>query len=167
MKWIIALVSLLALAVAADGADAKERFKARLTGDQEVPTPVVTDATGRFDILFNDDLTEARFALTVRGLQGVQRAHLHCNVAGSNGPIFIHLIGDLHATTASQPTPSSIDVDGKWLDHARLTNGSFTLLTSDCGDTLAELVDAIKAGMVYVNVHTVANPAGAIRGQLQ
>jgi hypothetical protein len=34
------------------------------------------------------------------------------------------------------------------------------------GATLAELVDQIEAGNVYVNVHTTAYPAGEVRGQL-
>ena len=32
---------------------------------------------------------------------------------------------------------------------------------------MKKLVNAIKAGKVYVNVHTAAFPAGAVRGQLR
>jgi hypothetical protein len=31
---------------------------------------------------------------------------------------------------------------------------------------IAELVNGMREGSVYVNVHTVANPSGEIRGQL-
>ena len=33
-------------------------------------------------------------------------------------------------------------------------------------DTFAELVSAIRAGRIYVNVHTTAFPGGEIRAQL-
>ena len=32
--------------------------------------------------------------------------------------------------------------------------------------TMADLLDAIMDGEAYVNVHTVANPGGEVRGQL-
>jgi len=35
------------------------------------------------------------------------------------------------------------------------------------GKSLDELVKLIKSGDIYVNVHTDANPDGAIRGQLK
>lgn len=163
MKRIAAVVSLLFVVGIADAADAQHRFRALLTGGQEVP-PNGTESTGRFTMTVSADFTEARFTLSARDLAHVQRAHLHCNVAGMNGPIFIHLIGDLNTTT---PTPGQVDVDGKWLNHVSLTNLSFTNTTTDCGDTLEEVVAAIRAGMVYVNIHTTTFPGGEIRGQLE
>jgi hypothetical protein len=158
-QWIAALAALVALAALAEPA-AAERFKATLTGDQEVP-PVVTDAVGEFAVVFNKALTEGRFTLIVRRLDGVNRAHLHCALAGTNGPIFIHLMGDMHTL------PASIDVHGRWLDHATLTDASISNTATPCGATVAEVVEAIRAGMVYVNVHTVSNAGGEIRGQLE
>jgi hypothetical protein len=35
-----------------------------------------------------------------------------------------------------------------------------------CGATLVELAQSIKDGKTYANVHTVAHPAGEIRGQI-
>jgi hypothetical protein len=33
--------------------------------------------------------------------------------------------------------------------------------------TTADIVEAVKAGNAYVNVHTVTYPAGEIRGQIR
>jgi len=35
------------------------------------------------------------------------------------------------------------------------------------GSSMADLIDAITAGNTYVNVHTVVNPGGEIRGQIE
>jgi hypothetical protein len=35
------------------------------------------------------------------------------------------------------------------------------------GKTISDLVQEIKSGDVYVNVHTVQHPAGEIRGQIE
>jgi hypothetical protein len=140
-------------------------FFAKLTGDQEVAAGHPT-AKGRFRIKFDKDFTEGRFHLRVDDLDGVTRAHLHCNIAGLNGDIFVHLIGDMPLFGAG-PDRTPQNVDGKWLSHTSLTNESFSNTGTECGDTLAELAAAAEAGKVYVNVHTNDFPAGAIRGQLE
>ncbi|MBN1319517.1 MAG: CHRD domain-containing protein, partial [Thermoleophilia bacterium] len=40
------------------------------------------------------------------------------------------------------------------------------LLGPLAGQTIADLVNLIKAGEVYINVGTTANPGGELRGQL-
>lgn len=160
---LLVLTALLAAAAAADAEGPK--FRAKLTGAQEVPGPGNPDADGRFQIAFNKDMNEAEFTLTVRDLDSVFRAHLHCAPVGVAGPIFVHLMGDLPVAVGSG-VQARQNIDGKWLSNATLTDQSFTNTTTACGDTLADLVDAANAGNVYVNVHTVDLPAGAIRGQL-
>ena len=57
------------------------------------------------------------------------------------------------------------DVDGKWIDNATITGAS--IINNVCGATLSQLAQAMQDGDVYVNVHTIANPGGEIRGQLE
>jgi CHRD domain len=157
-----ALALVLAMAGAAVGDD-ELAFKARLTGDQEVP-PVLTDTTGRAKIEFSQDLSTAEFVLSVSDGIRLTQAHIHCAPAGSNGPIVAFLAGfhDL-----------GWDVDGKWIDNATLTDDNIILgvtPTETCEHTIVTLEDlaaAITAGDAYVNVHSDLNRAGEIRGQLE
>jgi hypothetical protein len=155
MGKAMAVVGLLAGVVfLCPAAYAGELFQARLTGDQEVP-PVATDTTGRFEILFANDLAAGEYTLRVESGLRLQQAHLHCGPAGSNGPVIVFLAGN-HA--------SGWDVDGKWVSNATVTNANIT--NTACGMTLEAIAEAARNGNVYVNVHSVARPAGLVRGQL-
>ncbi len=150
-------VLLIALLVQKGGAATQEQereFAAILTGDQEVP-PVQTAMSGDVRIEFNDGFTAAKFTLTVNDGVRVQQAHIHCAPVGVNGPIVVFLAG-FHAP--------GWDVNGKWIDHVQFTNANIVKPT--CGTTLAELAQSMEDGQTYVNVHTVANPGGEIRGQI-
>jgi len=156
MPKLVATMMILALALTVTVvADAGETFKARLRGDQEVP-PVVTDTTGRAKIQINKALTEGEFTLTVRDGIRVTQAHFHCASAGVNGPVVVFLAG-LHA--------AGLNVDGKWVSNATFTDTS--IVNTACGATVAALVGSMRDGNVYVNVHTVAHPAGEVRGQVE
>jgi CHRD domain len=157
-----ALALVLAMAGAAFGED-ELAFKARLTGDEEVP-PVVTDTSGRAKIEFSKDLLTAEFVLRVSDGIRLTQAHIHCAPTGLNGPIVAFLAG-FHGL--------GWDVDGKWIDNTTLTDDNIILgvtPTETCPHTIATLADlreAIIAGDAYVNVHSVLNPAGEVRGQLE
>lgn len=148
---VVAVASLCLVGVA----DATEQFKAKLTGDQEAPIPVVTDTTGSFTINFNKGLTSAEFVLAVADGERVTQAHLHCGPVGVAGPIVVFLAGLI---------TTGIEVDGKWVHNVTITDAN--IINPACGTTLAALVDSIRAGNVYANVHTLAHPAGEVRGQL-
>lgn len=153
----LALAALLLTAPTAWAGDKNhDTFTARLTGSEEVP-PVETDTKGKFTIEFNKSHTEAEMTLSVNDGERIRQAHLHCGPEGVNGPIVVYIAGD---------NARGYDVDGKWISNATATDSS-VFPGSDCGDTLAALATAIKHGNVYVNVHSVANPGGVIRGQLE
>jgi CHRD domain-containing protein len=139
-------------------------FEADLTGAQEVP-PVATQTEGDITVRFDRELTEAQFRLNVDDGKAVTMAHLHCAPAGVNGPVIAFLFGNV---------PGGFDVDGR-LARFTLTDANITAITPhpDCMTTIgmditsiADLAQAIRAGKIYANVHTVAHPGGEIRGQL-
>lgn len=147
----VATISLLPITAVAEG----NAFKANLTGAQEVP-PVMTETSGNAKFRVNTDESEIVVDLTVTDgddLLGVAGAHIHCAPAGSNGPVVAFLAG-------SQP----VGLDGDL--RIRLTISNENIINSACGATIGELVQSFRAGMAYVNVHSVANPGGVVRGQI-
>ena len=123
-----------------------QTYSTYLTGRMEVP-PVATLASGNITAELNgntltvtgdfDDL-ESDFNTSVG-------AHLHIGYAGSNGPVAIPLVPVL---------------DGD------LRGGSFQAATNTFDLTVGQAV-ALEERRMYVNIHTVDNPNGAIRGQLR
>ncbi len=120
-------------------------FHADQTGAQEVP-PVVTSATGTFDILLSG--APGSYKLTFSGAYSGLTAnytasHLHQAAPGVSGPVVLDL--------ASFHTPSGT-LAGSW-------KGS-NVPVSDA------LVTAMLAGNIYINTHSTFKPGGEIRGQL-
>jgi hypothetical protein len=161
---ILILVASLAVSSTAHGdGDKKLEFRATLSGAQEVPE-VVTVTTGEIRVKFNEALSEADFRLIVRDGIGVTQAHFHCERPGRNGPVVIFLFGIV---------PGGVDVDGE-LAEGTLTNAGFLPaggavcpgLIGRPVNNIAALVFAMRDGLIYANVHTVAHPGGEIRGQL-
>lgn len=163
--WIAATAALVTTLLAGGGIRAAvegQEFRARLSGAEEVP-PVVTDTTGKVEIVFNEDETKAEFELEV--LQGVRvtQSHIHCAPQGVNGPIVLFLAG-FHNR--------GWDVNGSWIENATATDAN--VIPPAAGSTcphvinnLRDLAVAMRQGDTYVNVHTVAHPAGEVRGQLK
>lgn len=131
-------------------------FRVPLSGDEEVP-PVATDTTGMALLRVDREQTEIRYRLTIRDatdILAVAGAHLHCAPAGQNGPVVAFLAGQ-----------SAGGYDGTVEMRATLTDANITNVA--CGATVAELVQSMLAGQVYVNVHSTANPGGEVRGQVE
>jgi len=119
-----------------------EAFTATLKGSNDVP-PNKSDATGKLVSLLATDELRLDFILQTNDLTNIVAAHFHHAPAGSNGPIV-----------------KTITIDP-------LTNGSVGSWTStDVEPLTPALVAALKAGNIYVNVHTTQFPAGEIRGQV-
>jgi Leucine-rich repeat (LRR) protein len=119
-----------------------EAFRIALNGASERPTPVTTAATGigTASLIGN----QFRFQIEYSGLSGVATgAHLH-------GP----------ATTEQDA--------GVLIDLEPLNGGGFGTAGTLSGTILLtdERLTQLRGGLLYVNVHTAANPGGEIRGQV-
>jgi len=137
-------------------ADKAVNFQVALSGDNEVP-PVVTETTGSAIFHVNKSWTEINFKLDVRdadNVLGAAGSHLHCAPSGVNGPVVVFLAGSF---------PPGYDGDMQL--RGTLTDES--IINPACGANLAELVDAMLDGNVYVNVHSTSMPAGVVRGQVE
>jgi CHRD domain len=143
-----------------------KEFSARLTGDKEVP-PVNTDATGRIKLTANRQQDALGYQLSVSNLNGVvTAAHIHRGSAGTNGPIVANL--NIQGTFAGASASASAGGDGS---ATTSTSTGGTITSADLkgplvGKHVSDLVQLIKDGKAYANVHTRQHPNGEIRGQL-
>jgi hypothetical protein len=147
-------------------------FGATLSGAQEpVPadaptTPtagVATQMAGTLTLSVVPDLASLTFRLTVQNGVGVTASHLHCGRPGENGPVVMPL---------SPANPAGQDVNGV-LAEATLRSENIDAGATACEQligrpirNIASLAAAAVLGFIYVNVHTLTNPSGEIRGQL-
>lgn len=132
-------LGLLMLLLAIGSAHADSLFFARLAGDQEVP-PVATGGVGTAAFLVTPSGLEFSIALDNLG-SAVTAAHIHTGTAGTNGPVVRNL------------TFTGNGAKGIWSP-------------IDAQPFNAAALEALFRGGLYVNVHTVANPGGEIRGQI-
>lgn len=141
-------------------ADSGEReFEARLTGEEEVPNPVSTDTEGRAKFEVNSNMTEIHFELKIEDatdILGAAGAHIHCAPKGENGPVVAFLAPEF---------PGGLDGDVQI--EATLTDANIVNKGTGCGASIAALVEAMRDGKTYVNVHSLGNPSGEVRGQIE
>lgn len=152
---ILVLLILIAFATISF-ADADRNFKADLTGADEVLS-VDTDTTGKAKFKVNKDFTKIKFKLEIKNafkILGAAGAHIHCAIEGQNGPVVAFLAGVVEG-----------GFDGKVKIEATLTDANI-VVEAGCGGSIAELVDSMEDGMTYVNVHSIDNPDGEVRGQI-
>src|SRR5688500_18427743 len=147
---------LLVGAVACDddddtGPDLETNFTATLTGAAERPA-VTTTATGTATVTINDANSTITFNVSVTNLLSPTMAHIHVGSTSEDNPVFA-----LSLLATAPPTGLFTGV---------LAAGTAAGSSVVGGETFVTLAAAIRAGNAYVNVHTVANPGGELRGQL-
>jgi len=132
-------------------------FRTHLKGSNEVP-PVETNAQGQAIFKVSRDGTSIEYKLIVANIENVLMSHIHNAPAGQNGGIVVWLY-------PSSPPPQLIE--GRF--QGVLAEGTFTaddLVGSLEGQSLGALIEEMKAGNTYVNVHTTEHLPGEVRGQI-
>jgi hypothetical protein len=126
-----------AAAVAFSGPAFAQKFKATLDGKSEVP-PNTSAGQGAAEMDYDAASKKLNWKLTYSGLSGpATAAHFHGPAdTGANAKVAVPI-----------PNPATSPVEGS----ATLTD-----------EQAKDLMD----GKLYLNVHTAANPAGEIRGQV-
>ena len=161
------------------GGNGDVNLRTHMTGPEEVftPTPPSTatpaDSRAQGEAIFRvhqvGSTVTVDFQLIASNIDNVIMSHIHCGLAGANGPIKMWLYPVIG--TSGAPAPS-----GAGPQNGVLASGTFNATGVTCPDGSA-LIDAIRAGRTYVNVHTndgvgATNtgpgdfPGGEIRGQL-
>ena len=119
-----------------------QTFTAKLSGSNEAP-PVTTSATGMAQFQLTADGSQINYKLNATNLNNFMMAHIHQGKASENGP------------------PVT----------APLSMGSGKITASDlqgplAGKQLSDLINLMKTGGTYTNIHTQTNQNGEIRGQI-
>jgi CHRD domain len=151
----------VALVVAGIATAALPRFFVVGThGRLEVPV-VDTKARGQAILHVTRDGNSLDFKLIVWNIQGVTQAHIHCAPPGVNGNIAVFLFGFDPAGV----TTTGILSAGTLTDADILPIASSAACPGGIGN-LDDLIEKMKSGGAYVNVHTLAHPAGEMRGNI-
>jgi hypothetical protein len=152
-----------------------------LTGDEEVlvvpagsPTPADSKGQGQAIFRVNDAGTAVDFQLIASNIDNVVQAHIHCGLPGANGPIRMWLYPSVGTSGTALIGPTGPQ-------NGVLASGTFNPTGVVCpaanvGSNMP-LLDAMRLGLTYVNVHTNDGvgaintgpgdfPGGEIRGQL-
>ena len=135
-------------------ADQQKHFVAPLSGSEEVP-PVPGNGTGVATFKVGDNGSWIQYRLIVANIEDVTQSHIHLAPAGTNGGVVAFLFGFVSGGVTSNGV----------LATGTITDGD--LVGALDGMTIADLVAELASGNAYVNVHTVANPGGEIRGQIR
>ena len=159
LLFVIAAAGLLVAVIApAVAGDDDSEFQASLSGFAETPTLSV-DGRGRFEARISTN--QITFRLTYRNLTGAAtQAHIHLGRSAIAGGVSAFLCGG--STKPACPTTTSATITGT-IGPADIIGPSGQGIAPG---EFAELVRAMRNHATYANVHTVAYPAGEIRGQL-
>ena len=106
-------------------------------GGDQENPPVTTMAKGSGTVMIGDD-GSVKGSITTTGVTATA-AHIHMAAMGKNGPVIV-------------PMVKSGDSGFGFAPDAKLN---------------ADQMKAFKAGELYINVHSAANPGGELRGQLK
>ena len=156
----LAAMLVLAFGIWTTGGMAKSnamKMKAELQGYEEVPA-ISTTGSGELKLKVSKDETSIDYELSYAGLEGVSLAsHIHLGQRDVNGAVIAFLCGG-----GGKPAcPASGTVTG--------TINSTNIIAAQgiAAGEFAELLQAMRSGVAYANVHTTSFGAGEIRGQIK
>ncbi len=156
--------------LAASPAASDEAIHGPMSTYQEVPA-LSTDATAEFRAKVVDDGAAVEWELSYADLSSpIQQSHLHFGQRGVNGRIVVFLCTNLgNSPTAQLCPPAPATITGRFTAADVIATGTTPAPANQglLAGQFDEFVAAIRAGVVYANVHTVNFPAGEIRGQLK
>jgi len=167
LVFVLVVGSIASVALATDGFKNVREF---LIGYEEVPA-VSTGASGEFRARINRDDTVS-YTLKYSDLEGaVQQAHIHIGQKGVNGGITVFLCTNLgNGPAGTQPCPAPpATITGTIAAADVSPNIPATAAARTQGlntGEFDEFLAALRAGSLYVNVHSTMWPGGEIRSQI-
>lgn len=151
-RLLLGLFVLGLIAVTAAAAGLNRNWSVHANGAQEVPP---RDTQGQAQAIFHlsQDGSSIDYKLIAANIENVFMAHIHMvetaeTAPGVNGPIVVWL----YPSTAVMPGPLGAGRIQGVIAQGTITAGN--LVGRLAGQPLAALVDALRAGKAYVNLHT-------------
>ncbi len=170
---LVLLATVLSVATAASDDDVNT-FRARLRGLNEVP-PVATQATGSFTATLSSDGNMLSYTVTYKNLNAqVLFSHIHFGFAKEATGIMVFLCGPVAGAAGGPPAgfpnpPACPDTTSGTVSGtvtaANVIGPNSQGITP--GTDFAKVVQAMREGAAYVNVHSSRSTSGEIRGQVQ
>jgi hypothetical protein len=157
------------VAIASDDATT---FKASLRGLNETPGPVATQATGSFTATLSSDGSTLSYTVSYSNLNAqVLFSHIHFGFPKETGGIMVFLCGPaagaLNGPPAGFPNPPTCPdaTSGSVSGTVTVANvvGPNSQGITPAAD-FAKVVQAMREGAAYVNVHSTRSQSGEIRG---
>jgi hypothetical protein len=145
-KFTLVPLVAAALALATGSASSAETtYTAKLTGSEHVPEAIKTDATGDLELVVSADGRKVRYVVTVKDLLNPAAADMHLGPAGANGPLVVKLFPARGAAPKKGPF-SGVLAEG--------TFNASDLIGPLAGADLEELLEQVRTGNAYINVHS-------------
>jgi hypothetical protein len=167
---LMVLATILVSASMVHANDEGSVLRAHLRGFQEVPV-VSTVASGEFRGVIDPTNSSILFDLSYSGIQGkVTQAHIHVGQRSVNGGIVIWF-----CQTTTNPGPAGTPTCSEGSGHFTGTITSANVVAPTGANTSQQIgngdfdkvLEAIRAGKAYANVHSDLSPGGEIRGQIK
>jgi hypothetical protein len=174
IRYVLPVVLVLGLGVASLAvASTRDHHKSNqnqvtafLKGHNETPA-VHTNGTGKLTLTINSDNTMS-YTLTYSGLNNPATvAHVHIGQPNVAGGVVFYFCGG--GTKVGTPCPAGntttpVSVSGTVTAADIVPQPTQGIAAGAPG--LAAVVEEIRAGFAYANIHTAVSPGGEIRGQL-
>ena len=155
-RTLAPVLGIVLLAAATDAAALRKNvFISAMTPSQETADPTVGSGNASPSCLATFELvargTILNYVIRCYRITGVTAAHIHAPAsADSDASPMVDLFSD----------------SGTGPINGELTRGSIVRGTDLSDADFAELIQLMRTDMAYVNVHTVVNPGGEVRGQV-
>jgi CHRD domain len=137
-------------------------YAAHLTGYEETPLTLNTTGSGDFKAIVSADGTSISYMLMYRDLSSpATQSHIHFGRPAIGGGIVLWL-STIPTPQPCPPFPATI--------FGTLTAADVVAVSGqgiDAGPAgFAEMLEALRTGSAYANVHTTLRPGGEVRGRL-
>jgi hypothetical protein len=144
-RVLVPLVAATLALAASSASSAETTYIAKLSGSEHVPDAVKTDATGELQLIVSADGRKVRYEVIVKDLLNPAAADMHLGPAGANGPLVIKLFPVGGAAPKKGPFSGVL---------AKGTFDASDLIGPLAGADLEELLEQVRAGSAYINIHT-------------